>query len=125
MKIINKDQVSYIKIFNEVEGVLSSWGHYAKMLYQPYIKSKWLGFYNEVKEGFYQENYNELTSMFMTKEFVEKSNKFFIRDNSVWTFPCIEIFCGKDLIHKEYFTKFATLEQHVNYNYPNCKIKYE
>ena len=27
MKIINKDQVSYIQIFNETKGVWSSWGY--------------------------------------------------------------------------------------------------
>ena len=80
---------------------------------------------NETKEKIKQFLDVKDISEEFSKEEVENSNKFFIRDNSVWTFPCIEIFCGKDLIHKEYFTKFATLEQHVNYNYPNCKIKYE
>ena len=124
MKLINKDQVSYIKIFNETKGVWSNWGYWADLYYVPYRKPNYWKFDEGIKEGYY-EDHNSSFGRFLSKEEVEESNKFFVRDGEVWTYPFILIFCGKDLIHKEYFTKFATLEQHVNYSYPNCKIKYE
>ena len=124
MKIINKDQVSYIQIFNETKGVWSSWGYWTDLYYVPYRKPNYWKFDEGIKEGYY-EDHNSSFGHFLSKEEVENSNKFFVRDGEVWTYPFILIFCGKDLIHKEYFTKFATLEQHVNYSYPNCKIKYE
>ena len=55
---------------------------------------------------------------------IEKSKMLFIRDNSVWTLPFIQIFCGKDIIHTEYFKTYEELEQHVKDNYDNCNIKY-
>ena len=36
MKIINKDQVSYIEIFNETKGVWSNWGYLADLYYVPF-----------------------------------------------------------------------------------------
>ena len=124
MKIINKDQVSHIEIFNETKGVWFKWGGWTDLYYVPYRKPTYWKFDEGIEEGYY-ENHNSRFSHFLSKEEVEESNKFFVRDGEVWTYPFILIFCGKDLIHKEYFTKFATLEQHVNYSYPNCKIKYE
>jgi hypothetical protein len=124
MKLINKQQVSHVSIFKETEGVWCSWGYWAKLKYVPYRKHKWLEFDEDTKEGFYEDGNAFSSSMFRSKDRIEKSKELFIRDNSVWTFPFIQVFCGKDLIHEEYFKSYEDLEQHVKENYDNCTIKY-
>lgn len=125
MKLINKEQVSHITVFKETEGVWNSWGYWMKMLYVPYRKHKWWEDGKETKEGFYEDGSTYWSNAFRTKEEIEKSNKVFIRDNSVWTFPFIQVFCGKDIIHTEYFKTYEELEQHVKENYNHCTIKYQ
>jgi hypothetical protein len=125
MKLINKQQISHIIVFNETEGVWSYWGYWAKLLFVPYRKHKWWEFDKETKEGFYEDGYKGVSNIFRTKERIEKSKEHFVKGNSVWTHPFIQIFCGKDLIHQEYFTTFAELEKHLEDNYKDFDIRYE
>lgn len=125
MKLINKEQVSHITIFKETEGVWSySWGFWQKMLYVPYRKHKWWEFDKETEEGFYENGTSYWSNRFLSKEQVESSMKWFIRNNSVWTFPFIQVFSGGVKIHTEYFNDYTDLEQHVKENYNNCQIRY-
>ena len=127
MKIINKDQVSHILIFNEKEGIKTYSGGFSKRVWMPteYFKILWFikTPLENYEEGFYKDRKREW--IINDEPFELDKERHFIKDNNIWSFPHIEVYSGKDLIHREYFTKFATLEQHVNYNYPNCKIKYE
>ena len=125
VKLINKEQVSHITVFKETEGIWSySWGYWMKMLYVPYRKHKWWEFDKDTKEGFYENGSTCWSNAFRTKEKIEKSNNVFIRDNSVWTLPFIQIFSAGKEIHTEYFKTYEELEQHVKDNYDNCNIKY-
>ena len=124
MKLINKEQVSSITVFKETEGVWSySWGYWQKMLYIPHRKHKWWEVDKETKEGFYENMC--IQYRYISKKEIDESNKWFIKDNSVWTFPFIQVFSAGKEIHTEYFKSYENLEQHIKENYNNCKIKYE
>jgi hypothetical protein len=124
MKLINPERVSHLVVFNETEGVWSTWGYWAKLLYVPYKKHKWWEFEEATEEGFYEEGIKSSFGMYRSKEIILNSKKWFIKGNSVWTFPFIQIFCGKDVIHTEYFATFTDLEKHIKDNYSNCTVEY-
>jgi len=124
MKLINKNQVSHIVVFEEREGVWCSWGYWAKLIY---LKGKPKSFWNEgVKEGYYENGRNSSFNMFRSKEAIEKkSNEVFVVGDSVWTRSFIQIFCGKSLIHEEYFVSYLELQKHLEENYSEINIKYK
>lgn len=115
MKLINKDLVSYIVITDVTEGV-ECWD-------VDYFKLFWLFSTPSVNynSGFYKDRKREWitndTPLKMKKEHL-------VIDGKVYTKPSIKIFCGKELIHKEYFPTFVEAKEHVELYYPNCQVIY-
>lgn len=127
MKLVNREQVTHIIAFRETEGVWDNrWGYWKKMLYVPYREHKWWEAGKETKEGYYENGFNgSFNSYLSIKDVIYDSDKWFIRDDSVWTYSFIQIFCGESLVHREYFRTFVELEKHLGDNYNNCNIRYE
>jgi len=123
MKLVNKNTVTHIVAFNQVEGIWSSWGYWQKMLFVPYRKHKWWEFDSETKAGWYEDG-NTSDRYISDKKLEENSYKWFIQDDSIWTRPFIQIFCGDSLVHKKYFRTFTELEKHLEDNYDNVNIRY-
>ncbi len=126
MKLINKDQVSHITVFNETEGIWSTkWGYWMKLSYVPYRKHKWWESDKETKEGYWEDgNANGAFSAYRSKNQIDNEKGLFIKENSVWTYPFIQIFSGGKSIHTEYFKTYQQVEKHLEANYSNVNIKY-
>lgn len=125
MKLINAEKVSHIITIGEKQGAWSKWKGWIRMTYLPYRKHTFWEFDKETKQGWYEDGVNGHLNSYLSKEDIEESKQWFLKDNEVYTYPQILIYLGKDLIHKEYFPTFGELEQHLKDNYPKVNIKYE
>lgn len=97
MKLINAEKVSHIIAIKEKQGVWSSWGYWTKMIYLPYRKHKWWEFDKETLEGFYEGGINSHLGGFISTEKLKATqNKWFIKNNELYTYPQILIYLGKD-----------------------------
>ena len=125
MKLVNKDQVSHIIITDVTEGVECWYGTFQKYVWMDvdYFKLFWLFTTPSINynSGFYKDRKREWitndTPLKMKKEHL-------VIDGKVYTKPSIKIFCGKELIHKEYFPTFVEAKEHVELYYPNCQVIY-
>lgn len=126
MKLINSSNVTHIVVNKETEGIETCHGGFVKRVYMEAEYFHFLWFFKtslkNYEEGFYRDCKRKWISN--DTPFEINNKKQFIRDNSVWTFPFIQVFCGKDIIHTEYFKTYQELEQHVKDNYNHCTIKY-
>jgi len=126
MKIINNSNVTHIVVNIETEGIWLDYYGWIKMKYLPYRKHKWWETDKETLEGYYEDGFNGGFNAYRSIEKVNNNLKeWFVKDESLWTYPHIDIYVGKDLIHTEYFKTYKELEQHVKENYNHCKIKYQ
>ena len=127
MKLINKEQVSHILVFNKKEGAVSAWGRFKKHVWMEADYSKFLWFIKtsilNYAPGFYEDKKRAYISNDTPLELDPK--KHFVLNNSVWTKPHIDIYVGKDLIHTEYFENYPEMSRHLSDKYPNVNIKYE
>jgi hypothetical protein len=125
MKLINKNQVSHIIVFQEKEGIWCRLGYWVKMLFVPYKKHKWYEFDKETKEGYYENGVSYHYGMYRSVKVVQENSKeWFVKDNSLWTKPFIQIFSGNSLIHEEYFDSYDILKAHLEFYYNEINIKY-
>lgn len=122
-KLVNPNRVSHINVYKERDEVFFNWGGWCKLTYLPFKKKSF--FYEERKEGYYENGYcgSFNASMSMT-HLQDNIKKYFVLDDSVWTYPHIDIFCGEKIIHTEYFKTFEELESHLKQYYSNVNIKY-
>lgn len=125
MKLINKDNISHIIALDVQKGAWSGWGYFIQLTYVPYRKHKWWEFDKETKEGYYENGYAGLSNAYISAEEVKNSKKYFVSDSSIYTYPQISLYLGKDLIHKEYFQNYKELQKHLKENYPEINIIYK
>lgn len=127
MKLINKEQVSHIVVFDIKEGAVSGWGRFKKHVWMKADYFKFLWFiktpFLNYEEGFYEDR----KRAYITNDVPLKLDpiKHYTLLDSVYTYFHINIYVGKDLIHTEYFTNYPEMSRHLSDKYPNVNIKYE
>lgn len=127
MKLINKENISHIILIDAKKGVKYPWGNNIEYVWMEaeYFKFLWL-FKTPIenyKQGYYKNRKREWLDNSEPLELNRK--KHYVLQGFVHTFPHIEIYLGKDLIHTEFFSTFEEAEKHIKDNYSNCNIKYE
>lgn len=125
MKLINKQQISHIKVYDGKPKVWFKYGGWVTMKFIPYRKHKWWEEGEETKEGYYQGGRKSSFGQFITAEQIKKEKGLKIVGDLVHTLPHIEIFSSDCLVHTEYFTTFAELEKHLENNYKDFDLRYE
>ena len=127
MKIINKEQVSHLLVYDEQIGAKTSWGNIVKHVWMEAEYFKLLWFIETPIKNYEKGYYKDRKREWMCNDTPLKLEEYkhLVKDKHVYTRPHIEIYLGKDLLHREYFYTFVELEQHVKDNYKNCTIKYD
>lgn len=127
MKLINPHHITHIKMFDGFKGVENYLGNIIQVSYLPEKKQSW--WKRNYPEGYYENgeyfNPNSYYNGLSYYSRLDRSRGYFVDEGVVHTLPHIEIFCGKDLIHKEIFQSQDKRDDHVFRNYHTCNILYQ
>lgn len=118
---INKDKITHIKVFEEREGILSRCGGWRILKYKTEKKT----LFSKRGKGFYEEC--DYCPAYRSLEDVEdNSYRWFVKGESLWTYPRIEIYVGEVLLKTAYFDSLFELERHLEENYKEINfVNYE
>jgi hypothetical protein len=127
MKIINKAQISYVICHKATEGI-RVWGNeFAKRIWMEAEYFKFLWLFKTPLENYGCGYYKDCKRKWITNDTPHEidGERQFVLGDSIYTHPHIQVFCGAEIIHTEYFKSYRDLEEHIKDNYSNCSIRYE
>jgi len=130
---INKDQISHIRIYDEIQGatLTNMFGSSVHpFIYMPEKKlSWWITAYSGLKKleaGYYKEGNQTLPDRykrtFFSEEEINNSSVYFVRDNEIWEKVEAEIYASGKIIKSLRFDSLKEAKDFCTEHFPNVNI---